>query len=109
MYPIDSQTPDYSQQYAVSFNEIAPGIVEWANSFRAVGETLIDSIARIRTAVAMSDAQRAMLDIQLQRAQAGLPPLSMQQNSGSGNGLMILALIALVLYMASRDKGMQDE
>ncbi|TXH48432.1 MAG: hypothetical protein E6Q97_24840 [Desulfurellales bacterium] len=108
MYPVDSQTPDYSQQYAVSFNEIAPGIVEWANSFRAVGETLIDSIARVRTAIAMSDAQRAMLDIQLQRAQAGLPPLSMQQNS-NGNGLMILALIALVLFMASRDKGNESE
>lgn len=108
MYPIDSQTPDYSQQYAVTFDEIAPGIVEWANNFRAVGETLIDSISRVRTALSMSDAQRAMIDIQLQRAQAGLPPLSMQQNS-SGNGLMILALIALVLFMASRDKGNESE
>ena len=93
-----ANTSNLDQQYAISFEEIAPGIVSWANTAAAVGETLIQSIARIRTQVQMSEQQRMLIDLQLQRAQLGLPPAGYQQNTGvSGTTLLLVAVVVFLL------------
>lgn len=95
----------FDLQYAQTANEIAPGIVDYANSIRTIGESLVDAISRARMTLAMTDYQRGMLDIQLQRAQQGLPPLPSNYGTGSGNQidskivLLALAAIALLVLM----------
>lgn len=92
--------------YAQQAEEIAPGIVDYANQIRLFGESLIDSISRARMSLAMSDQQRALLDVQLQRAQLGLPPIQTGQYGVVGGStvdskmvLLALAGIALILLM----------
>lgn len=62
-------------QFAAAADQAAPGIVQYAEQIRAIGESLIEAINRARLSVAMSDAQRELLDIQIRRAQQGLPPI----------------------------------
>lgn len=73
------------QVYAQNANEIAPGIIDVVNSIRVAGESFVDALARARMQVAMSDAQSDLLQINIDRARAGLPPVSLQQyTTGSG-------------------------
>jgi len=61
---------------AQAADSAAPGIVEYARQIQAIGESLVEAINRARMSVAMTDAQRDLLNIQLTRLQQGLPPLS---------------------------------
>lgn len=92
--------------YAQTSDEIAPGIVDFAKQIQIMGESLIDAISRARTQLAMSDTQRQLLDLQLTRAQQGLPPLDMSAYLGGGTGqafdqrtimLVLLGIAALIL------------
>ncbi len=60
-------------------NDIAPGIVEQARALAVAGEDWISALSRAATTVLMTDAQRRLLNIQLERARAGLPPLDSSQ------------------------------
>lgn len=104
----------FDLQYAQTADSIAPGILDYANTIKAVGESWIDAIARARMTVAMTDAQRQLLDIQIDRARQGLPPLNTQPytsggvNIGgaqlSGQTLLILAALVVVAIMVSRKR-----
>lgn len=89
----------FELQYAQTADEIAPGIVDYAKQIQALGESLVDAISRARLSLAMTDYQASMLDLQLQRAQQGLPPLP--TNYGTGNAgtvdsrVVLLALLAI--------------
>lgn len=85
----DWSTPDPALQsaFAIEANTIAPGIVDYAQSIKTFGMSLIDAISQARNTLAMSDAQRQLLDIQIQRAQAGLPPMDTRQYIGGGSPL----------------------
>lgn len=101
------QTPNIDSAYAPVFDITAPGIVEWANSIRVAGESLVDAVSRIRSQVAMSDAQRALLDVQVQRARAGLPPMDIGGYLGTGvridsNTLLLILGIVAILVFAKR-------
>lgn len=81
-------SPDgFDLVYAQEAEKIAPGIVDYAQTIRSVGMSLVDAIAQARNTLAMSDAQRQMLDIQIQRAQAGQPPINSTQYFGGGSPL----------------------
>lgn len=102
-------SPDgFELQTLEAINQTAPGIVDYAAQIQTVGESLIQAIARARATLQMSDFQRQMLDIQLQRAQAGQPPLSVQNYMQGGIGgfdqktvLLILAAV-VALYLVTR-------
>lgn len=66
--------PMISEQYVSTFDIIAPGIVDYANSIKTVGMSLIDAVSQARTSLAMSDYQRQLLQVQIDRAKQGLPP-----------------------------------
>lgn len=87
-------------QFAQTANEIAPGIVDIANSIRLVGESLIDAVSRARLSVAMTDTQLQLLDLQLQRAQQGLPPVDVSGYLGGrpqiDNRTVMLGIALLV-------------
>lgn len=100
----DDPTLTNSYDWQTAFDESAPGIVQVARQIQTAGETLIDAVNRARLQVAMTDYQAAMLDLNLQRARAGQPPISAAQYSGGGSSidsrtvwLGLLAIGALVL------------
>lgn len=71
--------------YADSANTIAPGIVDAARMQSMPGESLIDSLARAISTVSLADAQRRLLNVQIDRAQRGLPPLNAAQYGAGVN------------------------
>jgi hypothetical protein len=100
---------DVAQEYGMIADSIAPGIVQQAQAIRVAGEDWISAITRAISTVSMADAQRRLLNLQLQRAQQGLPPLDSSQyglgvSVGIGGDtqkmiLLGLAGIAVVLLL----------
>lgn len=72
-----------SADYVASLEEIAPGITDMTVSqAQASGENWIDSLARLLTAVVVTEQQRDLLRVQVERARAGQPPLNVSQYAG---------------------------
>jgi hypothetical protein len=102
---------DLDNLYSVSFDSIAPGIVNQADKV-APGESIWDSVAKAIPTVFMADTQRRLLNVQIERARAGLPPLDTSQygvgvNVGlSPSTIQAILLggagIALALYLGRR-------
>jgi len=91
--------------YGEAFDAIAPGIMDQASSIAMPGEDTISAVARAVSTVFMTDAQRRLLNVQIQRAQSGLPPLDMSQygvgvNVGLGADTQKLILIGMGLLAA---------
>ena len=107
-YDFASQFPVSNQPFAVVVDQVAPGIVSYAQSIATAGETLLSAVLRARSSVSMNDAQRQLLDIQLQRAQAGLPPLDVSSITGGGragltrSGPLVLGLIVAAVLLLRR-------
>lgn len=101
--PIDENTIDRGDPYAAGAETIAPGIVEYAQQIRIVGEDLIGAIARIRAQVQMSDTQRQLLDMQIERARTGQPPLNLAQYGlgGATQPQMILGMTPQTLLIVA--------
>lgn len=101
-----------AQEYGATVESIAPGIVQQAQAIRVAGEDWLSAITRAITTVSMADAQRRLLNLQLQRAQQGLPPLDSSQyglgvSVGIGNDtqkmiLLGVGALALVLLLTAR-------
>ena len=70
---------ELSDEYLRAMDETAPGIVQQAEAIRLPWESALDSITRAITTLAMADAQRKLLSVQVQRASQGLPPLNSAQ------------------------------
>ena len=90
--------------YAAAMDNAAPGIVDIARQMQAFGESLVEAISRARMTVAMNDAQRELLEIQIQRARQGLPPIQTAPYTTTGGAgfvdgkvLLVLVLVGLVL------------
>jgi hypothetical protein len=89
-------------------NQIAPGIVEQANAIKVAGEDWISAISRAMGTVAMADYQRRLLNVQLERARQGLPPLDASQYGATVNvqapqlNMLLYAGLALVAFLALR-------
>lgn len=70
---------ELSDDYLRAIDDTAPGIVQQANTIRLPWESTLDSITRAISTLAMADAQRKLLNVQIQRASQGLPPLNSAQ------------------------------
>lgn len=69
-----------SSDWAASLDEVAPGITDLTvQQSQASGENWIDSLSRLLTAVAVTEQQRALLRVQVERAKRGEPPLNVSQ------------------------------
>jgi hypothetical protein len=74
---IDSTVDDEARAYGIG--AIAPGLATIAEEIRVSGEDWISAISRAMGTVAMADYQRRLLNVQLDRARQGLPPLDSSQ------------------------------
>lgn len=88
--------------YAQTAEEVAPGILDVVASIRVAGESFIDALARARAQIALSDAQAELLQINIDRAREGRPPISPQQymTGGTPTNQSISAQTALVIALA---------
>jgi hypothetical protein len=99
-------TPD-ARSYGVE--TIAPGISDVADAIRVQGEDWISSVSRAMGQVAMADYQRRLLNVQLERARQGLPPLDASQYGATVNVqapqlnyLMLVGLAAVAFLLLRR-------
>ena len=87
---------------------IAPGISDVAEAIRVQGEDWISAVSRAMGQVAMADYQRRLLNVQLERARQGLPPLDASQYGATVNvqapqlNYLLLGGLALVALLALR-------
>jgi len=65
--------------YAASLEQLAPNINSLVESTQGPNESWVDSLARLLPVVASTYQQKQLLDTQVQRARAGLPPLDVTQ------------------------------
>ena len=95
-YTMDDPTPAYGttsteergfdpgvRTYGIE--TIAPGLADVAQSIRVQGEDWISSVSRAMGQVAMADYQRRLLNVQLERARQGLPPLQASEYGATVN------------------------
>ena len=97
-----------SRGFVPEISRIAPGLVEVADRVRVEGEDWISAISRAMAQVSMADYQRRLLNVQLERARAGLPPLNASQYGVGVNvempqlNLLLLGGLALLAVVALR-------
>lgn len=65
--------------FAASLEAIAPNITTLIDDTQAQGESWIDTLARLGTAIVATQQQRELLQVQVERARNGLPPLNASQ------------------------------
>jgi hypothetical protein len=112
-YAIDLSPPplvtvDLSDAMAKAMNDTAPGILDKAAAIKMPGEDTIAAISRAMTGLTMTLQQRELMNLNIERAKKGLPPIDISQYSGVGVNVglssstqqMILMLGGgLLLYM----------
>lgn len=95
-------------QWAGGIETIAPGLLDQARNIAATGEDWVSAVSRAMSTVAMADYQRRLLNVQLERARAGLPPLdSSEYGLGLNVGVntqtaLLIGGVALVAVLALR-------
>lgn len=65
--------------YRVELDKLVPGSSAQAERVRQPGEDYLTAFLRVANGLILSDAQRRLLNVQIQRAQQGLPPLDSSQ------------------------------
>lgn len=95
----------FELEYAAAADTIAPGIVDYARQIAQAGETLINAISRARLTLDMTDQQRALLQVQLTRAQQGLPPIPAAPAPAVPTWVWVagLALLGVLLLRSGND------
>jgi len=100
---------DIEVDYLAAINQTAPGLLQQADKIAVPGEDWISAVSRAISTVAMADSQRKLLDIQLERARQGKPPLdSSQYGLGVSVGvspqiiMLGFAALAVVFLLARR-------
>jgi hypothetical protein len=100
-------TPEAEERnWIPTIEQIAPGLADVADRIRVQGEGWIEALSRAAGQVAMADYQRRLLNVQLERARQGLPPLDASQY-GVGvnvqapqlNTLLILGAVGIVAVL----------
>ncbi len=81
----DTGMPD---SYMQSLDVLAPSIVDKVAETQTPGESWIDALSRILPTIVATVQQRQLLQVQIERARQGLPPLDVSQyTSGVSVGL----------------------
>lgn len=86
--------------YAGALDAIQPGLSVTVSDAQQAGESWVDTLARVLPTLVLADNQRRVLNVQMERAAQGLPPLNTQQMGlGVNVGLspQTIALIGLAL------------
>lgn len=78
LVPVASEIP---ADYAYSLNLAAPGVTDIVSEQQSIGESWMDSLARLLPILAATEQQKKLLDVQAERARQGLPPLDVSQYS----------------------------
>lgn len=68
-----------SPEYAASLEAVAPGIVPLIQQTQVQGDTWTDTLKRSLPIIAATVQQKQILDVQMDRAKQGLPPLDASQ------------------------------
>lgn len=71
--------PSNFDDFIATFNDVTPGFVDIINEQSAPSESWVQTATRALTGLIMTDAQRRLLNVQLDRAARGLPPLNASQ------------------------------
>ena len=101
--------------YAATLEDIAPGITDKIDQVQQPGESWMDTLQRSLPNLIAGVSQYQLLQVQLDRARAGLPPLDMSQYAAGvqvgvspevknlmyGAGLLVGG-IALLMYLDRR-------
>lgn len=106
-------TSGLSYDYSGVLDSIAPGLSTQVNqSVASTGQSWIQTLANLASSLTLANSQRQLLNIQVQRAQQGLPPLDASQvGLGVSLGIspqtqkLILfggAALLLVIYLSTR-------
>lgn len=91
--------------YANVINEVAPGIVEKIKQSQTPGESWIDTLTKLIPALTLTTQQVQLMQLNVERAKKGLPPVDIASYSGIGvnvglsgdtKNLLIYGGIALV-------------
>lgn len=110
----DGQPSPYSV-YKPAIEKIAPGMTAVISQQSQPGESWIDTAQRALTMLIMSNTQRQLMQINLERARQGLPPITASQ-AGLAFGVEVgsetrqllmyggIALIAVLLISQLRKK-----
>lgn len=70
--------------YAQALESIAPTFTAKVAQTQSAGESWIDTAQRLLTAVTMTSNQRNLMNVNLERAKKGLPPIDINQYTGVG-------------------------
>jgi len=115
-----TSTPDVStfqipNDFQVVFEQAGPGSVAALKAAQNTGEKWTDTFTRIATSLGLGVQQYQLMNLNVQRARQGLPPIDVAQYAGAGVNVGLsagtqqlvtyagLALIGLVLLnMATR-------
>ena len=73
--PVLVNPPDRLDEFAFAIEQFAPGFVEQIPVQGAGASDWIDAISKTATALVMTNAQRELLAVQIERARNGQPPL----------------------------------
>lgn len=102
-----------SNEFASAIDQFAPGFSQYLPDLGAGASDWIESISKAAGALAMTKAQRDLLEVQIDRARRGLPPLdSSQYGLGATVGVSRDTIITagfvvgglLVLYMTLKKR-----
>jgi len=94
--------------YDAVLNEIAPGIVQKINQTQTANESWIDTLTKLVPALTMTVQQVQLMQLNIERAKNGLPPIDIASYSGIGvnvglsastKNLLIYGGIALVAVL----------
>ncbi len=70
--------------YEMVFGEIAPNYVELVSANQQPTESWLQTATRIMSSLTATYQQKQLLDIQIDRARQGLPPMDMSGYTGLG-------------------------
>lgn len=73
----------YEQDFTFALDTIAPGITAEIGANQSQGETWMDSLARLLPILATTYQQKQLLEVQMQRARQGQPPLDVSMYAPS--------------------------
>ena len=94
--------------YAAVLEEIAPGINTKINQTQTTGESWIDALIKLAPALTLTVQQIYLIQLNIKRAEGGLPPIDIASYSGIGvnvglspqtRNLLIYGGIALVAVL----------
>jgi hypothetical protein len=111
--PATDPTSGITYDYSSAINQISPGLGTSAvQAASTSGQSWVQTLANLATSLTLANSQRQLLNVQLQRAQQGLPPLDASQVglgvsvgiSSQTQKLVLLggAALLIVLFLAMR-------